>query len=124
MKTHAARLAQIALLCGLFLGCEWVCARFALPLPGNVLGILVLWILLASGVIRLRWVEQGADWLLSHLSLFFVPAVIAVVPLWPSLRGSLVAIGLVMILSTLLVMLFTGWVAQSLRADRGDEQER
>lgn len=47
--------------------------RLHLPLPGNLVGMLLLLALLASGVVRLSWIEQGASLLLGHLAFFFVP---------------------------------------------------
>ena len=44
-----------------------------LPLPGNLVGMLLLLALLASGVVRLSWIESGASLLLGHLAFFFVP---------------------------------------------------
>jgi holin-like protein len=44
-----------------------------LPLPGNLVGMLLLLALLASGVVRLSWIESGASILLRHLAFFFVP---------------------------------------------------
>jgi holin-like protein len=44
-----------------------------LPLPGNLVGMLLLLALLTSGVVRLSWIESGASLLLGHLAFFFVP---------------------------------------------------
>jgi holin-like protein len=47
--------------------------RLHLPLPGNLVGMLLLLALLGSGVVRLSWIESGASILLRHLAFFFVP---------------------------------------------------
>jgi holin-like protein len=44
-----------------------------LPLPGNLVGMLMLFALLTCGVIRLEWVEAGASMLVRHLAFFFIP---------------------------------------------------
>ena len=44
-----------------------------LPLPGNLLGMLLLLLLLATGVVRLAWIEASASLLIRHLAFFFVP---------------------------------------------------
>lgn len=44
-----------------------------LPLPGNVLGMLLLLALLASGVVPLRWIDGSASLLVRHLAFFFIP---------------------------------------------------
>ena len=62
-------------------------ARF-LPLPGSVLGMLLLWLALGVGVVRLSWVERASDALLGVLGLLFVPAGVGLIEylnLWRSL---------------------------------------
>ena len=44
-----------------------------LPLPGNLVGMLILLALLLGGVVRLSWIESGASFLLGNLAFFFVP---------------------------------------------------
>jgi holin-like protein len=46
----------------------------ALPLPGSVVGMVLLWAALETGVVRLAWLERGAASLLGTLGLLFVPA--------------------------------------------------
>jgi len=45
-----------------------------IPLPGSVIGMLLLTAGLGSGVIRRKWIAGTADFLLRNLSFFFVPA--------------------------------------------------
>jgi holin-like protein len=44
-----------------------------LPVPGNLVGMLMLFALLTAGVIRLEWIEAGASLLVRHLAFFFIP---------------------------------------------------
>ena len=63
-----------------FIAVWWVCDAAAkaagLPVPGGVLGMLVLLALLATGRLRASRLTLGAKGLLNHMLLFFVPAVI------------------------------------------------
>lgn len=45
---------------------EWL----NLPLPGTLVGMILLFLLLCSGIIKLNWVEQGAAVLIGELLLF------------------------------------------------------
>lgn len=45
-----------------------------IPLPGSVIGMLLLTGGLASGLIQRKWIAGTADFLLGNLSFFFVPA--------------------------------------------------
>jgi holin-like protein len=49
-------------------------ASLSLPLPGSVVGMVLLWVALETGVVRLAWLERGAGTLLGTLGLLFVPA--------------------------------------------------
>lgn len=64
---------QILVLIGLDKVGYLLAERLHLPLPGNLIGMLLLLALLASGLVRLRWIESGALFLLRHLAFFFIP---------------------------------------------------
>ncbi|MEF2278843.1 CidA/LrgA family protein [Deinococcus sp. YIM 134068] len=50
-----------------------------LPLPGSVVGMVLLWAALSLGLVRLHWIEAAADGLLGVLGLLFVPATVGVI---------------------------------------------
>ncbi|WP_163881910.1 CidA/LrgA family protein [Paenibacillus favisporus] len=82
-----------------------------LPVPGSILGIIVLFLLLESGVVKLEWIEVGADWLLAELLLFFIPAAVGVMKYFSMLESDGVRILLVVIFSTVVVMASSGLTA-------------
>jgi len=82
-----------------------------LPVPGSILGIIVLFLLLESGVVKLEWIEVGANWLLAELLLFFSPAAVGVMKYFSMLESDGVRILLVVIFSTVVVMASSGLTA-------------
>ena len=82
--------------------------------PGSILGILVIFILLETHIIRLEWIEIGATWLLAELLLFFIPAAVGVMKYIPMLQSNGIQILLVVILSTFIVMVSTGLMASKI----------
>lgn len=76
---HRSSLLQILLLSGFWAVGECVVQLAHLPIPGGVMGMVVVLVLLATGWIRPRAVRRGAYWLLAEMLLFFVPAVMAVI---------------------------------------------
>jgi len=82
-----------------------------LPVPGSILGIIVLFLLLESGVVKLEWIEVGANWLLAELLLFFIPAAVGVMKYFAMLESDGVRILLVVIFSTVVVMASSGLTA-------------
>ena len=101
---------QVVLYAGLFVLAEYLVLWLHLPLPANLVGMLILLTLILCRVVPLRWVRAGAAWLLAEMLLFFVPAVVAVVNYAQLLMVDGWRICLVIALSTLLVLGATAWV--------------
>jgi len=78
MKKVAKGILQILGLTAFSLVVNTASSFLHFPLPGSILGMILLFILLEMGVVRLKWVDIGASWLLAELLLFFVPSAIGV----------------------------------------------
>ncbi|UZX68785.1 CidA/LrgA family protein [Yersinia ruckeri] len=72
-------LVQVVLYVGLFVISEQLVRVFHLPLPANIVGMLLLLALFVLRIMPMGWVKAGSRWLLAEMLLFFVPAVVAVV---------------------------------------------
>ncbi len=70
---------QVALYAGLFIISDQLVRVFHLPLPANIVGMLLLLAMIMLRILPVRWVQAGSRWLLAEMLLFFVPAVVAVV---------------------------------------------
>ncbi|MFA3789893.1 CidA/LrgA family protein [Aliiglaciecola sp. SL4] len=44
-----------------------------IPLPGSIIGMLLLFLCLSAGIIPTRLMEDGAKLMLRHMLLFFIP---------------------------------------------------
>ena len=51
----------------------WVVQKVTLPLPGNLVGMVLLYALLALGIVKLSWFKAAGSLLVRHLAFFFVP---------------------------------------------------
>lgn len=86
----------------------------ALPLPGPVIGLLLL---LAALIIRGgpdKALNETSSGLLRHLSLLFVPAGVGIVTQLDALAQNWFAILAAVLVSTALGLMVTGWVMQRL----------
>ncbi|MBU5670808.1 CidA/LrgA family protein [Paenibacillus brevis] len=92
-----------------------------LPIPGTILGIIVLFLLLKLNIVKLDWVEAGASWLLAELLLFFIPAAVGIMEYIPMLKSDGVRILIVVLSSTVIVMVSSGLIAT--RISRRKEQK-
>ncbi len=72
-----SKLLQIGLLILFSLAGQKIAGLFDLPIPGGVVGLLIVLGLLASGKLPVQAVRRGANWLLGEMLLFFVPSVMS-----------------------------------------------
>lgn len=105
------------LLCGISWGSNRVAEFSGLPVPGNVLGVVVLFALLALGVVKLDQVEDGADFLLRHMILFFVPFVVSLVEWGPVLAEYGLVMAVALVLSALIPFLTVGFLTALLHRE-------
>jgi len=102
---------------------ELVSAWGKLPVPGPVIGMVLLFIfLMVRGGIP-EAVATTGDALLRHLSLLFVPAGVGVMLHFKLLGEDWAAVAAALIVSTLVTIAVTGWVMAKLsgRAEPGDD---
>ena len=110
---------QSAALAGLWLAADFVVRMLDLPVPGGVVGLVVLLALLFCGGVTTRWVKAGADWLLSDMLLFFIPAAVAVVQYGGLFREDGWRLALVVVGGTLMVMFAVAFaVEQAAKLER------
>ena len=104
--------------CAILFGClalgELIVFLTGIKLPSSIIGMLLLTLFLKLGWIKLHWVQGMSDFLVANLGFFFIPPGVAlmlyfdiIAEFWPIAIASLV--------STLLVLVVTGWVHQLTR---------
>lgn len=89
-----------------------------IPIPGNVLGMIILLIGLSTGLIKLSYIEEVSQFLLKHLAFFFVPAGVGIIACLNIIKGSLLSILAIVGISTVVVMATTGITVQFLKGDK------
>lgn len=107
-------LRGMAILFGLQLLGEVFTRWLELPLPGSVVGMLLLLAALRLEMVRVEWVKDAAELLLNNLSLLFVPAGVGVMVYADLIARHWLALSVATSLSTLVVLAATGWSAQYL----------
>lgn len=80
-----------------------------IPLPANVIGLILFVAALFLKLIKLEWVEHAAQFLIKHMMLFFAPIVVGTMLFFPLLGEYWVSISISLIMSTIFVLLVTGW---------------
>jgi holin-like protein len=83
-----------------------------LHVPGSIIGIGIVFFLLAAKVITLDWVEAGANLLIAELLLFFIPSAVGVIQYRQLIVANGARFGVVILFSTITVMICTGLIAE------------
>ncbi|MCU6797067.1 CidA/LrgA family holin-like protein [Paenibacillus sp. WQ 127069] len=88
------------------------------PIPGSILGIVVVFIGLQTKLIKLEWIDAGASWLLAEMLLFFIPPAVSLIQYEDLIMSSGLRILLVMLVSSIAVMAGAGFLAQWMVKDK------
>lgn len=100
---------QIALLIIVYeIGCT-VATFLPIDLPGNIVGMGLLLILLATGILKHKHVGRACDYLIDNMSIFFIPAGVGIMGCFTLLAGNGLKFAFVCITTTVIVFLATSW---------------
>lgn len=97
--------------------------RLGLPIPGGVLGLLLMYAGLQTGLVKLKWVERAANFLLRHMVLFFIPLTVGLIDMGALLSHQVWIICISLVSSFLAVLLSTGLLGDRLLRSVGGESE-
>ncbi|MEG2746923.1 MAG: CidA/LrgA family protein [Gordonibacter sp.] len=108
-KRAVRLLAQLALIVAVYAaGCA-LATMLPIALPGNILGMVLLLVLLGTGLLKAKHIGDACDCLIDNMSLFFIPASVAIMGSMALLEGNVLKFVLVCIVTTVLVFLATAY---------------
>ncbi|WP_319200208.1 CidA/LrgA family protein [uncultured Ilyobacter sp.] len=101
---------QFLLIFGItYLG-ELISTLLNLQIPGTILGMLLMFFLLSTGIIKVKQIEKAANILLINMAIFFLPPGIKLIDSLDNLKGSWLKLIIIAVTTTLLTMVVTGKV--------------
>lgn len=107
-------LKQLSIIISVCFAGEAVKYILPFPIPGSIYGMVIMFILLLTGILKLEKVEKVSDFLIDCISVMFVPGGVGLIKSWSTLQSMLpAAIGAVAVV-TPFVMIVTGRVTQFL----------
>ncbi len=95
-------LMQFAVIFVICLAGEALAALLPLPFPGSVMAMALLFALLCAGLVKLRHIEQAADFLIANMAFLFVPLVVGIGDSYTLLTGQAGKVVLVCVVSTVI----------------------
>jgi holin-like protein len=105
---------QMLGLWGLNFAGVWVVDATALPIPGNLAGMVALYALLALGIVKVSWFDTTGSFLIKHLAFFFVPITVGLMESGRLLAQQGIGIAVTLIASAAVGIVLSGLVSQSL----------
>lgn len=94
-----------------FLG-EVVSKSLSLPIPGNIMGMIFLFIFLVTGIIKLEKIEDAAKFILGNLAFLFIPAGVGLMNYFGIISNYVAQILFIVVITTFIVMSCTGLAVQ------------
>lgn len=95
-----------------------------LPIAGSIYGLVLLFLALVTGIIKLSWVSDVADWFHSIMGLFFVAPAAAIINIWGDIADVWWRLLLLLVITYLVSMITTGVTAQALIRDKKQQGAR
>lgn len=86
-----------------------------LPIPGTVIGLILLFLALSLGIVKIEMIEDICDVLISHMSFLFVPAGVGLMASFDVLKNNAVSFSVIILISTTIVWIVTAYVVKILR---------
>jgi holin-like protein len=103
---------QFGIIAGVSFVGELLYAALPFPIPASVYGLVLMVILLMTKIVKLDMIEETADFMISMMGIFFIPSSVGLMNSFGVMRGSVVQLLLMCVISTVVVMVVTGLVAQ------------
>ncbi|AKB24676.1 Antiholin-like protein LrgA [Methanosarcina sp. MTP4] len=117
-------LKQFSIILSIYFLGELLQKAFGLPVPGNVIGMLLLFFGLSAGVIKLEMIDKMSGFLLDNLAFFFLPAGVSLITCFTLLEGKWTAILEISVLSTVVILAVTGLTVELVKKylDKGQPE--
>ena len=95
-----------------------------LPIPASIYGMVILFTALCTGLIKLSAVRETGKFLIYIMPMMFIPATVGLLESWSVMQEFLTAIIVISLVSTVLVMVFTGHVTQYIIKLKNKEEKQ
>lgn len=99
------------ILCISFIG-EILKQIIPLPIPASIYGMVILFIGLLTGLIKLDSVKETGKFLVEIMPIMFIPAGVGLMNSWQILQAMIIPASIITVVTIITVMIATGWISQ------------
>lgn len=95
-----------------------------LPIPASIYGLVLMLAALCTGIITVEKVEETSTFLIEIMPVMFIPASVGLLDSWGELKTIIFPVGIIIIVSTIVVMGVTGKITQGIiKAEKRKKNE-
>ena len=116
-------MGELALIFGICLVGEGVAALLPVAFPASVISMVLLMVLLLTGVVKDRHIQTASHFLVANMAFFFLPSFMGLLEHIELLKSQLVPLLLIIVLTTPVVYLVTGWTVRLLMLRHRNRKE-
>lgn len=115
-------LLQLLIILGFTFAGEVLNRLIPLPIPAAVYGLVLLFLALCAGVVKVEKIKTVGNWLIGIMGIFFVAPVVNLLDSWAVVKEVLLPVLFIVVISTVAVFAVSGLITQRLRR-KGDSHD-
>lgn len=93
------------------------------PIPASIYGLLLMFGGLCLKIIPLETVKDTGKFLVGIMTLMFIPPTVGITQSWNRIQGIVVPLLVIIVVSTLAVIVVSGWVTQTVIRWEGKKEK-
>lgn len=109
-KRHEVKWIKVILQSTIFYAFYWVGDviqhSFSLPVSGSILGLLLLFVCLLTGIIRPQWIEIGTGFFQKYMPIFFIPSTVGIMNYLELFTGKGLMLIPIVVVSSMITLAF------------------
>lgn len=105
-------LKQFLIILGISLIGEILKSVLSFPIPASIYGMVLMFVLLLTGIIKLDQVRDAGKFLIEIMPVMFIPAGVGLMSSWNVLQPVLLPVSIITVITIFTVMGVTGIVSQ------------
>lgn len=102
---------------------EVLASIIPLPIAGSIYGLILLFIALATKIVKLKLVDDIAGWLHSIMALFFIGPAVAIIDIWPQISDTWWKIVILLVFVYVISMIMTAVTSEFFLRNKAQPQE-
>ena len=113
---------QLSIILGVSFAGELLNTLLPLPVPASVYGLVIMFLLLCTKIVKLEQVEKVSEYLMAIMPLFFIEPTVGIMNSYGLVKGKIIPLFIACFLSFAAVVVITGGVSQGIIRFRRKKQ--